>query len=98
MGKGYHTRNTKPFISGWLQVYANIMYKIFFRSETVHLLLRIILESFKLHLFTSSKRLILAMNISLCKHKSGQMLQAVEQSLTWMPESFDARFLVSINS
>ena len=30
------------------------------------------------------------MNISLCKHKSGQMLQAVKQLLTWMPESFDA--------
>ena len=38
------------------------------------------------------------MNISLCKHKSGQMLQAVKQSLTWMPESFDARFPVSVNS
>ena len=38
------------------------------------------------------------MNISLCKHKSGQMLQAVKQLLTWMPESFDARFPVSVNS
>ena len=40
------------------------------------------------------------MNISLCKHESGQMLQAVKQSLiiTWMPESFDARFPVSVNS
>ena len=38
------------------------------------------------------------MNISLCKHKSGQMLQAVKQFLTWMLESFDARFPVSVNS
>ena len=38
------------------------------------------------------------MNILLYKHKSGQMLQAVKQSLTWMPESFDAWFPVSVNS
>ena len=38
------------------------------------------------------------MNISLYKHKSGQMLQAVKQLLTWIPESFDARFPVSVNS
>ena len=38
------------------------------------------------------------MNISQCKHKSGQMLQAVKQSLTWMPESFDARFPFSVYS
>ena len=38
------------------------------------------------------------MNILQYKHKSGQMLQAVKQSLTWMPESFDAQFPVSINS
>ena len=31
---------------------------------------------------------ILAMNISPCEHKSGQMLQAVRQSLNWMPETF----------
>ena len=36
---------------------------------------------------TSFYRLILAINISLCEHKSGQMLQAVKQSLTWMPET-----------
>ena len=30
------------------------------------------------------------MNISLCEHKSGPMLQAVKQSLTWVPETFDA--------
>ena len=35
------------------------------------------------------------MNISLCEHKSGQMLQAVKQSLTLMPETFDARFPIS---
>ena len=34
------------------------------------------------------------MNISPCEHKSGQMLQAVTQSLTWMPETFYARFPV----
>ena len=34
------------------------------------------------------------MNISLREHKSGQMLQAVKQSLTWMPDTFDARFPV----
>ena len=34
------------------------------------------------------------MNISLCEHKSGQMSQAVRQSLSWMPETFDARFPV----
>ena len=38
------------------------------------------------------------MNISLCEHKSGQMLQAVKQPLTWIPETFDARFPVSVNS
>ena len=38
------------------------------------------------------------MNISPCEHKSGQMLQAVRQSLTWMPETFYARFPVSVNS
>ena len=38
------------------------------------------------------------MNISPCEHKSGQMLQAVRQSLTWMPETFYARFSVSVNS
>ena len=27
------------------------------------------------------------MNISLCEHKSGQMLQTVKQSLTWMSET-----------
>ena len=52
-GKGYHARNTKPLISGWLQLFMP-MCKIFFsfstnifRSEAVHLLLRIIFESFK---------------------------------------------------
>ena len=34
------------------------------------------------------------MNILLYQHKSGQMLQAVKQSLTWMPETFDARYLM----
>ena len=38
------------------------------------------------------------MNISLCEQKSGQMLQAVKQSLTWMTETFEARFPVSVNS
>ena len=38
------------------------------------------------------------MNISPCGHKSGQMLQAVRQSLTWMPETFYAQFPVSVNS
>ena len=38
------------------------------------------------------------MNISPCEHKSDQMLQAVRQSLTWMPETFYARFPVSVNS
>ena len=28
------------------------------------------------------------MNISLCEHKSGEMLQAVKQSLTWIPGDF----------
>ena len=32
------------------------------------------------------------MNISPCEHKSGQMLQPVRQSLTWVPETFYARF------
>ena len=36
--------------------------------------------------------------ISRCANKSGQMLQAVKQSLTWMPETFDARFPISVNS
>ena len=36
-------------------------------------------------------------HISLCEHKSAQMLQAViKHSLTWMPETFDARFPVAI--
>ena len=35
------------------------------------------------------------MNISLCEHKSGQMLQGVKQSLTWVPEeTFYVRFPV----
>ena len=34
------------------------------------------------------------MIISLCEHKSGQMPQAVKQSLTWMQET---RFPVSVN-
>ena len=38
------------------------------------------------------------MNISLGERKSGQTLQAVKQSLTWMPETFDAPFPVSVNS
>ena len=38
------------------------------------------------------------MNISPCQHKSGQMLEAVRQSLTWMLETFYARFPVSVNS
>ena len=38
------------------------------------------------------------MNISPCEHKSGQMLQALRQSLTWMPETFYALFPVSVNS
>ena len=38
------------------------------------------------------------MNISPCEHKSGQMLQAVRQSLTWLPETFYTRFPVSVNS
>ena len=37
------------------------------------------------------------MNISLCEHKSGQMLQAVKQSLTRMPKTsgFGKFFIVS---
>ena len=38
------------------------------------------------------------MNISLYEYKSGQMPQAVKQSLTWVLETFDARFPVSVNS
>ena len=38
------------------------------------------------------------MNISPCEHKSDQMLQAVRQSLTLRPETFYARFPVSVNS
>ena len=38
------------------------------------------------------------MNISPCEHKSDQMLQAVRQSLTLMPETFYARVPVSVNS
>ena len=38
------------------------------------------------------------MNISPCEHKSGQMLQAVRQSLNWLPETFYTRFPVSVNS
>ena len=56
-GKSFHALNTKPLIGGWLQLFMQ-MCKIFFlffqkcfRSETVHLLLRIILESFKLNYF-----------------------------------------------
>ena len=37
------------------------------------------------------------MNISPCERKLGQMLQAVRQSLTWMPET-NARFPVSVSS
>ena len=37
------------------------------------------------------------MNSSLCEHKSGQMHQAVKQPLTWIPETSDARFPVSVN-
>ena len=51
--KGYHARNAKPLIGGWLQLFMQ-MCKIFNFSlfpGTVHLLLRIILESFKLHYF-----------------------------------------------
>ena len=35
------------------------------------------------------------MNISLREHKSGQMPEAVKQSLTWMPET---QFLISVNA
>ena len=38
------------------------------------------------------------MNISPCEHKSDQMLQAVRQSLTLVPETFYARVPVSVNS
>ena len=50
-GKGYHARNTKPLIGGWLQLFMQ-MYRNVFLSETVHLLFkRIILEIFTLHYF-----------------------------------------------
>ena len=64
-GKNYHARNTKPLISGCLQLFIQ-MCKVFFffasrnnsRSETEHLLLKIILASFKLHyLFLTSNSL-----------------------------------------
>ena len=55
--KGYHARNTKPLISGWLQLFMQ-MCKIFFSfsrniflSETVHFHFSIIIESFKLYYF-----------------------------------------------
>ena len=55
--KGYHARNTKPLISGWLQLFMQ-MCKIFFSfsrniflSEIVHFHFSIILESFKLYYF-----------------------------------------------
>ena len=41
------------------------------RPETVHLLLKIILESFKLHYFFLTSNTY-EMNISLCEHKSGK--------------------------
>ena len=87
-------------LSKWLAsvVYANVQ-DIFspvswntFHSETANLLLRIIIESFKLHYFFLI-RLILAMNILLCKHKSVQMPQAVKQ----LPKTFHAQFPVSVN-
>ena len=37
------------------------------------------------------------MNSSPCEHKSCQMHQAVKQPLTWIPETSDARFPVSVN-
>ena len=55
-----------------------------FPSETIHLLLRIILESFKLHHFFLTSNFPSEMNISLCEHKSGQMLQAVTALFTNM--------------
>ena len=48
------------------------------RLETVHLLLKTILESFKLHFFFLTSNTC-EMNISLYEHKSGQMLY------TWFP-------------
>ena len=57
IAEGYHARNTKPLKGGWLQLFMQMCKYFFsfsrnvFRSETVHLLLRIILESFKLHYF-----------------------------------------------
>ena len=58
-------------------------------SETANLLLRTIIESFKLH-YLFLIRLILVMNILLCKHKSVQMPQAVKQLVTSMPKTFHA--------
>ena len=55
------------------------------RSETGHLLLRIIVESFKLHFFF--------LFLHRCEHKLGQMLQANLDS-----RDFSARFPVSVNS
>ena len=55
------------------------------RSETGHLLLRIIVESFKLHFFF--------LFLQRCEHKLGQMLQANLDS-----RDFSARFPVSVNS
>ena len=102
--KGYHARNTKPLISDWLQLFTQMckIYFLFFQEyfsfRNSTFVFGIILESFKMNYSFLTSYVILAMNISLCKHKSGQMLQAHKQSLTWMPESFDARFPVSVNS
>ena len=55
-GKRCHARNTKRLISGWLQLIMQICKnRNIFRSETVHLLLRIIFESFKLHYFSETQ-------------------------------------------
>ena len=71
--------------------YFSLFPGIFFCSETVRLLLRIIFESFFLTSNTCGEYVAV-------QPKSGQMLQAVKQSLTWIPESFDGRFPVSVNS
>jgi len=70
-----------------------------FRSETVPLLLRIILESFKLHYFFLTSNTCdeyFAAQTQIRSDASSCFYN--KQSLTWMPESFDAQFPVSVNS
>ena len=105
-GKSYHARNAKPLISGWLQlfvqmfkIYLFLFYQEYFRSEIVNSLLRIILESFKLHYFFLTSNTCdeyLAVQTQIRSDASNCFYN--KQSLTWMPESFDAWFPVSFNS